>query len=57
MIDKQELSESELMDLKKLSLERRKEQLEQELEDIKLKQKGLKNGKKSLEQIEQYFKE
>ena len=57
MIDKQELSESELMDLKKLSLERRKEQLEQELEDIKLKQKGLKKGKKSLEQIEQYFKE
>jgi len=57
MIDKQELSESELMDLKKLSLERRKEQLEQELEDIKLKQKGLKNGKKSLEQIGQYFKE
>ena len=57
MIDKQELSESELIDLKKLSLERRKEQLEQELEDIKLKQKGLKNGKKSLEQIEQYFKE
>lgn len=57
MIDKQELSESELIDLKRLSLERRKEQLEQELEDIKLKQKGLKNGKKSLEQIEQYFKE
>jgi len=57
MIDKQELSESELIDLKRLSLERRKQQLEQELEDIKLKQKGLKNGKKSLEQIKQYFKE
>ena len=57
MIDKSELTESEKIELQRIALEKRKQQLEQELEDIKLKSIGLKNGKKSLNQLEQFFKD
>ncbi len=57
MINKNELTEEEQNALKIIALERKKKQLEDELEEIKLKQKGFKNGKKSLEQIKNYFKE
>ena len=57
MIDKSELTESEKIELQRIALEKRKQQLENELEDIKLKSIGLKNGKKSLNQLEQFFKD
>lgn len=57
MINKNELTEEEQNALKIIALERKKKQLEDELEEIKLKQKGFKNGKKSVEQIKNYFKE
>ena len=41
MIDKEELSELELIELKKLVLERKKEQLEEELKEIEIEFKGL----------------
>lgn len=56
MINKNELTEEEQNALKIIALERKKKQLEDELEEIKLKQKGFKNGKKSVEQIKNYFK-
>ena len=57
MIDKSELTEDEKTELQRIALEKRKEQLEQELEDIRLKSIGLKNGKSSLNQLGQYFKD
>lgn len=57
MIDKAELTESEKTQLQLIALEKRKQQLEQEIEDIKLKSIGLKNGSQSLEQLKQYFKD
>ena len=57
MIDKSELTESEKIELQRIALEKRKQQLENELEDIKLKSIGLKNGKKSLNQLEKFFKD
>lgn len=57
MIDKSELTESEKIELQRIALEKRKQQLEQEIEDIKLKSIGLKNGSQSLEQLKQYFKD
>lgn len=57
MIDQSQLTESEKMELQRIALEKRKQQLEQELEDIRLKSIGLKNGKQSMEQLKQYFKD
>ena len=57
MIDKSELTEDEKIELQRIALEKRKKQLEQEIEDIKLKSKGLTNGKQTLEQLKQYFKD
>ena len=57
MINQSELTEEEKTELQRLALERRKEQLEQELEEIKLKSQGFKKGKQSVEQLKQYFKD
>ena len=57
MIDKSELTESEKIELQRIGLEKRKQQLENELEDIKLKSIGLKNGKKTIAELQHYFKD
>ena len=57
MIDKSQLSESEKAELKMIALNKKKEQLEQEIEDMKLKQQGFKDGKQSVERLKQYFKD
>lgn len=57
MIDQSQLTESEKMELQRIALEKRKQQLEQELEDIRLKSIGLKNGKQSMEKLKNYFKD
>lgn len=57
MINRCELTEKERTELQVIALQRRKELLEKEIEEIKLKQKGLKNGKKSLKQLHNYFKD
>lgn len=57
MIDKLELTEEEKFEFKRIALEKKKEQLEKELEDMKYKSMGLSNGKKSIELMNQYFKD
>ena len=57
MIDNSELTDEEIIELKTIALERRKKQLQKEIEDIKYQQRGLKNGKSSLSAIAQYFKD
>ena len=54
MIDNTELTEEEIIEIKTIALQRRKEQLEKEIEDIKYQQKGLKS-KDSLNAIVKYF--
>ena len=57
MLDKNELTEAEKIELKMIALQKKKEQLEQEIEDIELQKRGFKNGKKSIEQMVQYFQD
>ena len=57
MIDKGELTADEKAQLQLIAMEKRKEQLEQEIEDPKLKQQGFKNGKQSMEAMKEYFKD
>ena len=56
MIDKSELTETEKTELKMLALTKKKEQLEKELEDLKLQGYGLKKGT-TFEQLKQYFQD
>ena len=56
MLDSEELTEAERVQIRINILEKKKEQLTAELEDLKYKQKGFKNGKKGLEALGNYFK-
>lgn len=56
MIDRKRLTQDELDQLQLIALEKRAKQLEEEIEDIKLKAYGLKRGKESLEEMKQYFR-
>ena len=56
MIDQSQLSEAERIELKKIALTKKKESLEKELEDMKYKSLGLKDGK-TVEHLKQYFQD
>ena len=56
MIDQTQLTESERIELKKIALTKKKNQLEKEIEDIRLQSYGLK-GKESAKQLKQYFQD
>lgn len=56
MIDKSQLTKEEQEQLQLIALEKRAKQLEEELEEIQAKAYGLKDGKKSLDELKQYFK-
>ena len=57
MIQMGELTADEKAQLQLIALEKRKKQLEQEIEDLKLKQQGFKDGKNSVEAMKEYFKD
>ena len=57
MIDNDELTEAERVQIRIAILEKKKEQLSAELEDLHYRAKGFKNGKKSLEALGNYFKD
>lgn len=50
------MTDDDYLVFKMFLLDRKKKQLEEEIEDVKLKSIGLKDGKKSIKQIEQFFK-
>lgn len=57
MLDNNALSEEERQMIRYLVLQKQKESLESEIEELKLKGIGLKNGKASLKAIKEYFKD
>lgn len=57
MIDKTELTESERTELKILALTKKKKNLEKEIEDLKYESMGIKNGKKSINAMANYFQD
>lgn len=57
MIDKSQLSKQERMELEITALEKKKKSIEDELEDMKYNSVGLKNGKQSVKEMKNYFKD
>ena len=56
MIDQTQLTLDERVELKRIALTKKKDQLEKELEDLKWQSYGL-NGRASAEQLKQYFRD
>lgn len=56
MIDQTQLTLDERVELKKIALTKKKDQLEKELEDLKYQDYGL-SGKEAAEKLKHYFKD
>ncbi len=56
MLDKNEITDMELMELKRRALLQEKKRLEEEILDLELKAKGFPKGRKTLEALNDYFK-